>query len=370
MTRDVWEVARRRKWLIVAPLVLIFLLPAAAALVLTRNYVSTGTLHIVPNEVVRPIVATLDATQVDRTRLPVDDAMDSAKLVVGSRTYLTQIAIGAGLEAGLQQDPDKTLATLKRGTSITAEGPELLAVSFTGSNPLVAQHIVQTELEVLKQVRAERVRADGQQAVALFTGQVADYAKNLGRATAALQTLEERHPEVALTDTQKAVVTQLSILRAQLGQLTVQEQSGKALSPAAQLRKGALVDQIDALSVQVGASPAIQLERLRLEEERTAAQSDLETATKQLDAARLLAAVHTGIVQQDRILDRASLPTRSTYGKTLTLAALAFILASATAASLVMLAEYLDTQVRRPGDVLATAGIPVLAVVDDWRRSG
>lgn len=363
MFRDVLRVVARRKWLVIIPFVVVFAIPTALTLTLGRSYVSEGAIQVVPNSVIGPIVAPLARTD-GKARQPVDDLLDEAKTVLASRTYLTEIAVRAGAGAELKARPDATLARFRNSTDVFSSGPELLMTRFKAATPEAAQRGAQAELDTILNERVQRTTSDAQAATKFFGAQVDTFQANLKAATDALQTFEDAHPEAALSDTQKSIVTQLSILRAQLAQVRVEESNGQGDPAQLKAEEANFLQQITQLSIPIGATADVQLELLRLTDQRQAAQSAFGQAVQQDNNTKLLAAVSEQEAAQDKVLDKASLPSQASKGKAFTLAALALVVAAAAAASLVLLAEYLDVRVRRPEDVVESGGIPVLAVVE------
>jgi len=358
---EILRVLARRKWLIIAPMVLIFLAPSAAALAIGRTYVSEGTIEIEPNQVLTNLVYDVekDKTLDD----PIQEVVDLAAQLFLSRAFLELVAVRAGDGDLLAADPDGTVEEYRSNLEAFAGGPTLLVLRYRGRTPDQAHAAATAAIELLLAERRARIAANSSAAEEFFEAQSLEYRQNVRAAEYELRAFRNAHPEAELTKEHTQILNSLSLLRAQLSQVRLEIQR-RGASQALRTREAALLDQIEALAIPIGATPNVELELLRLEALYDEARASLTAIAETLNDARLLGRVNEERVTRDRVLDPPNVPAAASRGKALTLAALALVVALAAAGSLVLLAEYLDGGVRREKDVVESAEIPVLAVVD------
>lgn len=361
MIPEIRSILSRRKWLIILPMVIVFLVPSTVTWLTTKSFVAEGTLEVEPNDVLSPVVDEIEKD--NELDAPIKPTEDLARALLVSNSFVADVAIKAGLGAELRVRRDATIGELKKGHEVFPVGPRRLVVRFRSPDAARSEAVAKATLELILTERRLRSKKEGDAAIAFFDAQVAQYQDELRAKEAELESFRTAHPEVELSQERENILNKLGVLRAELGQVRLRIDAGDGDLTTLTQREAVLLRQIDEASVPIGATPSVELTLFRLQASYDDARASMTRAVEQGNDARLLQRVTLYRVTQDRIVDVPTRPTQPSRGKALTLALLAFVVAIALAGGLVVLAEHLDPSVRREADVLRTTGIPVLAVV-------
>lgn len=311
------EVAFRRWWLVVVPLVLFGGLGVAASLGGSDEYESSAVLRVQDETVLSDLTGDSSSFTWET---PAQATSRQLNELLGTDSFASAVAATAGVDDGSVKGL-VSLDDLRSAVGASASGQNLVVVRARTTDPVASQRLTQATIDEFVQTVIDSVLAESDAAEAYFTDLLDRYQAESELATQALDAYLIQHPEPASGD--RPTVEQLEIAR---------------LTRAAEAAEAKVSDT-----------------RQRVEGAQLAAEQALADTQQRL-----------GVVDQPQV-PTAPLSSVKEMVKTLAMyMALGVFLAVAAVVVFVLM----DRSIRRPSEVRSRLGVDVLATVPDspWRN--
>ena len=224
-------------------LLLVVFLPiiigAGIAYLLPRQYQATATLWALHN------YNTLTATNIDANALdtPAESQATALSEMLQTRSFALAVAQEAKLASALGGNVtnDTLIAAVSQSAQVTAQAYDLFTIQYTGSDPVVAQQVVQAIIDQYNQEIKNTASAEGQNLLQPYQAQLAQAQQDAQNALDAQNQYLAAHPQETPNQLQADPTYQQLHLQVQQTQQKVQ----------------ALQNIIDALEQQIASHTTI-----------------------------------------------------------------------------------------------------------------
>lgn len=326
------DVVARRKWLLILPLIVVFLLPSIWSAATMRTYEANSLVWLDTNTSIASVLK-VQGAEMNSNDAPIQAEADALEQLLQSRSFVSGILKKTPLRSRMDSPRElaKAVTYIQENTSVEGVGPNALKISFTGDSPGQAVSVVKAMTTALVDWTKNAAVRQSEDTVRLFAEQVAADSTNLEKARAELQAYKRKHPE-----TKRFVV-----------------RDGMLETPDSDV------------------SEEVQTEYLRLSLARENAEALYDSSVSELGATRVLSTLQRErYVSGLHTLDEPVAPTTFLLGPLLLFDFLALCAALLIAGLSIALAEASDKTVRGRHDVEALGLTPMAAIDAAYDRGG
>ena len=169
---DLTSFLRRRKKYLIIPPVLVTLLCIAGAKMLPKQYESTTTIWVQPEQILNPLVSYQIASQLAST-----DRLETLMDVLYGRTAIEAVIDSVGLGKGVAQGAalDDLVEDVRRNIKTARKGNDSFTLSYTDTDPVRAQRIVSCLAQTFIATQVEGEARRNGQSVEFFERKLRDY---------------------------------------------------------------------------------------------------------------------------------------------------------------------------------------------------
>jgi len=319
--RQAIEILRRRKRLLIIPLVVVFLLPALYSLAFMRSYEANTLIWIDSDVSVAEVLQAQGAAALsDR---PIQSEADTLQQLLESRAFIVKVIEQTSLQVKMNtpKGRENTIAFIRKNVRSEVVGPNSLKITFYGRSPGEAVAVVGVLNDAFLAWVQDTVKEQNEKSVSFFSQQSDTYRAELDKARTALQKYQEQHPETE----------QLEI-------------ADKVLS-----------------APKITASPAVQSEYKRRKSQAEYAQEVYDSSLSDLGKVRVLSAAREERYMNGlRTIDGPVEPTTFSKKRLLLFDFLALMAAVIIGVMAVVIAEITDVTLRSERDVEEVLELPVV----------
>ncbi len=169
---DLTSFIRRRKKYIIIPPILVTILCIAGAKMLPKQYESTTTIWVQPDQILNPLVSYQIAAQLATT-----DRLETLMDVLYGRKTIEAVIDSVGLGIGIPQGAalDDLVEDVRRNIKTARKGTDSFTLSYMDTDPVRAQRIVSCLAQTFIETQVEGESRRNAQTVEFFERKLRDY---------------------------------------------------------------------------------------------------------------------------------------------------------------------------------------------------
>jgi len=194
---DIVKMVFRRKWFIIMPTVIGLVGGIIAANVIPKQYQSSTLILVEEGRVINPLIQGLAVSTSTAQRLAV-----LREQILGWDRLLQLIkGLDLARDVKTQIQFETLVKTLRKKIMVELRGPNIIQISFSGTDPLQAQNIVKTITDIFIAENLRQQNKETEDAVAFINDQLALYQKKLKQSEVAK--MEEQMIKLLVDSTPK-----------------------------------------------------------------------------------------------------------------------------------------------------------------------
>lgn len=208
--KQLLDIIVRRRWLIIVPFVVVFLIPAIFNYYSLRPYESSSLVWL---ETDLKTTVTVGASG---SQTPIQTLSDAFEQMVQSDSFVTAVVREASAAASGSVVSDGAVAYYRGNVGVVVVGPNAMRITFSGSTPEEAMAGAEAMTDVFLRLMQSQTGKSNGVLSETFAETADSYRKQVDAARRALDTFVASHPELESDDATDEVLEEHSRLSAAL----------------------------------------------------------------------------------------------------------------------------------------------------------